>query len=385
MIGADRHGRSASEANGTPADLTLLIEDEGLVTRFGRPVPDIAALERRLDALASAVQQQGKRLHVARFDGAATSPEPIGNARVMALCGNESTRDRLLERQIPAYQLVDRRSNDHRRLPVIEAERVVQEALRLPVPRPMSDEDRRGHLLTMPVAEAPGIIGNEPEMLAQDPRADWLVLGETQVTYVESDALADRFGSAGGQVLAPEIALGELQVSAFGIFTAERMLFEAPDAARVAALDGEALPWQACRRGHFTRESASEFRNEPVETYRMVYGDDLRVFARRYCASSTHRIVAILGGDAGIGQEIVEEVAYGLQEAGIPAALVWIAGANGPDYLPRFLWDSELHNLAAIALCGCPDASYGPPWAVKVRVPNNPDAIVGSLREAYSG
>ena len=76
-------------------------------------------------------------------------------------------------------------------LVLVEAERVIAEALRLPTPRPMSDESRTGSLLACEVTGVTDALERARAAMQDDPRSDWLVIGNTMLLYTESEELEE--------------------------------------------------------------------------------------------------------------------------------------------------------------------------------------------------
>lgn len=221
--------------------ITLAVEIDGLVQRFGRLVPDTAAL---LDRIAVLRAQAGGDLKVVlvrfgadRPEGVASDIDSLGlgsarnalNAEIAALPhgtnlagltgrrtmlfgGSEHSVGLALATGLPAYVVSDRRLPDHRRLFLGEADRMIAEALRRPVPRPMSDETRTGIVLALEGGSAKRVRARGLELLRLDPRADWLQLGPRQVVYTEIEEVADRLSREGAQLVARDIHLGALAI-----------------------------------------------------------------------------------------------------------------------------------------------------------------------------
>ena len=219
-----------------PEHVTVAVEVDGLLQRFGRLVPDTAALIHRLGRF-----QQAGGLQVLLFriggDEAALrddldwlgmgtrygAPEPtvVADARELAartgsrtivFAGREQTAREMLASGLPSYVVSDRRAPDHRLLPIVEADRVAAESIRVPVPRPMSDQTRRGMLLSIAVASPEEARAHGLDALRLDPRADWLTLGENQIFYVELPAAADWLRSAGAAQIGADVALGAVSI-----------------------------------------------------------------------------------------------------------------------------------------------------------------------------
>ncbi|MBR0820271.1 hypothetical protein [Bradyrhizobium liaoningense] len=215
--------------------LRLVLDVHGLLQRFGKVVPDGAALlaqlyrvgERlatsksdrtleiyllsyapigrvaearsslldelnRLDLMSSVTRLGAEPLLVdTAADLKALTSDPTHSRRmgVMLMSGRNRPVAEALAAGIPAYVLSDQHLYGIEQLVLVEAERVIAEALRLPTPRPMSDESRTGSLLACEVTDVTDALERARAAIQDDPRSDWLVIGGTMLLYVESEEL----------------------------------------------------------------------------------------------------------------------------------------------------------------------------------------------------
>lgn len=334
-----------------------------MASRFGRLVPDIQGLTSRLSAFSSQAATCGRTLDVHMGTHLQVLGEHQG--RTMAFCGRESTQKELLERGIPSYILTDRRERDHRRLVVTEADRVVAEALGVAVPRPMSDETRRGFLLACIVKGADRARAQGASALAIDTRADWLLLGDTMLLYCEQPELVEEVRSHGGRVIAADVKLGEVALTSDGVSWRDAVVLESAVASTLK--EERAIEWLACRRAVLGQPIGAQANVGPPVVFHEEPG--LRVVAYPYADCQTEDVIAIL--DAGDDCSIPEDFGLALRKAGIASAVLWITGEQAkPSSLRRFLWDSELNNVALVALEDPTADTPTPPWARHLRLLN---------------
>jgi hypothetical protein len=215
----------------------LVLDVYGLLQRFGKVVPDGAALLAQLyrvgERLAASKSDRTLEVYLlsyAPIDGVAEArsslldelnrlelmssvtrlgAEPLlvdtaadlkaltfdsAHSRrmgVMLMSGRNRPVAEALAAGIPAYVLSDQRLPGVEQLVLVEAERVVAEALRLPTPRPMSDESRTGSLLACEVTGVTDALERARAAMQDDPRSDWLVIGNTMLLYTESEELEE--------------------------------------------------------------------------------------------------------------------------------------------------------------------------------------------------
>ena len=283
--------------------MRLVLDVDGLLHRFGRPVAEAGALLEQIAQLRSLIASRrpdpGLEVYVARFvlgaqaDAVRTGldedlrrldlfdqvavlgsrPLVLGSAAelaepevwpgtedgtgVMLMSGRRHPVGEALARSVPAYVLSDRRRERRpEELPIVEAERVVAESLRLPTPRPMSDEARVGTLLSLAVANRADARAQVRSATREDPRADWIIIGDRLVLYTESADLERRLMTEAKTLrLRAGVRKTMLAVTPLGAPTPGELLFAGLSYAVVLRREGEAagplIAWADARRRAF--------------------------------------------------------------------------------------------------------------------------------------
>ena len=211
----------------------LALDVDGLLQRFGRAVPDgdalLAELSRIRHRLSAPTAERNLEIYLLRFVSRGSSDEsntrliddlrsldllsriealgaetlvldaaadlsalasaPSGRMGVMLMSGRHQPVAEALRAAIPAYVLSDRRLTGVEQLSVVDAGRVIAEGLRLPTPRPMSDETRKGFLLAVKIVDITDIRARVRAAMRHDPHADWIVIGSTMLLYGEDEEL----------------------------------------------------------------------------------------------------------------------------------------------------------------------------------------------------
>lgn len=223
----------------------VLLDEDGLLQRFGRPDPDaagfVAALERLQAGLArrprpraasdvERARQHALSLDVAavRFTGstAVSRGESVSELPLRVLDGvwdltpgdlfftASHTRLATARRhEVIAHAVGLERLDDDRVVDVSEAPRLVEEALRVPTPRPRSPATRRGGLVAIPVGSHAEARAEALEAVRTDPHADWTHLGDHLLLYTEDPDLEDELAERpGADRLSYAVARGDIVV-----------------------------------------------------------------------------------------------------------------------------------------------------------------------------
>jgi hypothetical protein len=211
----------------------LVVDLDGLLQRFGRRVPDAVGLVARAVNLrawrATAASGSTLDISVVRFrdrgneeqgraelmqdwarlgladevrefgleplllDGsAALQRMAAAGSGVMLMSGRHAPVSDALASGIPAYVVSDRRQRSPEQLPVVDAERVLAESIRLPTPRPVAADSRSGSVLAIPISDVADARRHAEAAIREDARADWIVLGDHLLLYTENDESARR-------------------------------------------------------------------------------------------------------------------------------------------------------------------------------------------------
>lgn len=204
--------------------IRVLLDEDGLLQRFGRPDPDAVGLVEVLGRLqaglarrprpraASETERTRQRVlsievaAVRFFAGGTTSDGESVTGLPLHVLDEDSdlaagdlyfttSHTRLvaaLRRDVTAYvvglePVASERSVDFSTVP-----RLVEEALRLPTARPRSQATRRGGLLAISVTSKVQARSEALEAIRVDPNADWVQLGDHLLLYTEDPDLEDR-------------------------------------------------------------------------------------------------------------------------------------------------------------------------------------------------
>lgn len=204
--------------------IRVLLDEDGLLQRFGRPNPDAVGLVEVLGRLQAGLarrprpraasetertRQRALSIEVAavRFfaDGTTSDGESATGLPLHVLDEDSdltagdlyftTSHTRLaaaLRRDATAYvvglePVASERSVDFSTVP-----RLVEEALRLPTARPRSQATRRGGLLAISVTSKVQARSEALEAIRVDPNADWVQLGNHLLLYTENPDLEDR-------------------------------------------------------------------------------------------------------------------------------------------------------------------------------------------------
>lgn len=397
-------GASPGEALiGRPTDglaLTLVIEVDGLLQRFGRAVPDGVALLEGIARLRAQAAAGKARLEIvlARFGsaectrlendlttlGLAPLMERLGaggrlfadgatlavpGERVMLFAGRWTPARQALALGMPAYLVGDRREGDHRQLAIEEAPRVLAESLGLAVPRPMSPNSRRGSLIMLPPAGPADRQARGTDLLRHDLHADWFALGQHQIVYVENGEVTASLLVGGGTLLASQVRLAEVGLARPGECVRRGETLFVHDGFRLGQFEGEGAPWRMIRRASLAPDTlaaietagpaipgptaallASQFGpwHGPAPTLADDAGFDIP-FAR-YVATPTNGtdagpILAFVA-DKGSAAALRAFAASMERHPDRCAAIFCRATVPPQEAIRRILWDQELNRLA---------------------------------------
>ncbi|WP_341887207.1 hypothetical protein [Variovorax sp. YR752] len=257
--------------------LNLVIEVEGLVRRFGRLDPDVQSMLQRLatirtwakpphtclemslarfggDADVSASQGDGSMTAVEATTLLMNDPRDLAalagaEAGVMLLTAFDDHARSAIDAGVPAYQVGDHAQFLHSALHPRDVPRVLSEALRLPVPRPLPDAARRGTLVSIPDEGPQAARARGAAALRLDPRADWLTLGTQQVLYLEDEAaISAALGAPHARRVADGVALHKLALLSGG--QSRQASLVTSDGHRLIQSRAEAgeAPWAQSRR-----------------------------------------------------------------------------------------------------------------------------------------
>jgi hypothetical protein len=319
---------------------------DGLLERFGRPVPDavaIAAALRRLDArLRGGPRRVDLAVESIRF-AAADPPAPEDDvaglparrvdapaalpAASLLFTASHSRCREAAEAGLAAYVVGLGVPAQERGLGFTDVPRVVEESLRLPTARPMAAGVRTGGLLAIPAADPGAARARILDVVRVDANADWVTLGDVLVLYTEEPDLEDRLAAEDGVerlsygVNQQRLAV-DLDRESQGA-PGENVLLRRPGLA-LREVDGDAatagagaLSWQQARRRVF-RGSASP--PAPGPSPAPPSSEDFRAALRKYEALT-----------AEAAREAADEPAQAML-----AALRKLAGpAAAPDLLRR--------------------------------------------------
>ena len=392
-----------SEENTDPARIgvvLLAVEMDGLIQRFGRLVPDTAGLLERIAEIRREAIPPHPRLEVllTRFgdadprvlrdelaalgldvavralqadtvilDGAADlSRLAVPNTGVMLLCGREQDARAAIQAGVAAYLVSDRPPVEHWHLLLREAPRVISEAMRLAVPRPIPDSARTGMLIAVPEGDPAAARDRGTASLLLDLHSDWMTIGDTQILYVEEgDASTALLACPGARRLAKDVRLGSLSV-ATGRSTRSAAVFASGQFSLNSSAQPGDLRWEHVRRARLgarpssipspaeTPCSATGSVGEPgVEWLRPMLDFGLvdgksaspfRCIALPYATPFADRILALVLENGG-SNEATASFALRLRErlGGDAVLICW--GELEPS---RLLWEAERNQLRAI-------------------------------------
>lgn len=388
-----------------PEQVTIAIEVDGLLQRFGRLVPDTAALIHRLGELRRTDGSPALQILLFRIgrDEAALRDDlewlgiPAGyrapkqtvaadardlatksGSRTIFFVGREQTAREMLALGLPTYVVSDRLTSDHRLLPIVEADRVAAESIRVPVPRPMSEQTRRGMLFSIDASSPHETRARGIDALRLDSRADWLTLGENQILYVELPMAADWLRSAGALQIAADVPLGAISIlPAEGAQPDITPLARTPRHVLHLRQDGTPGNWRHERRtridapappnsgtdflpslrGH--RYGAGAGSSMPglgqldpvppaaVSQERGLDGDTLSSRMLPFLHPQIEAL-SVIWFDSGAEPHLSEFAAELARQAGLnEAVLIFKRQGSASESLQRLLWQQEENNLAA--------------------------------------
>ncbi len=226
-------------AVGNGAVVHLVVELDGLLERFGRVVPDAVAmlataghLRRRLktmprpprltvqavrfgaspgdEAGLAALRRKLSQLEpwsavgslaggaVVATDPSDLPPTASGPDRLILLTASHRWFQQAVAASMEAYHIGHSKPPEHRGLPFDEVPRILEEALRIPTARPMSQGTRTGGLVSIPTTGPADARARALAALLEDPTADWLTIGEDLILYTEQPDLEDRLSEQPG-------------------------------------------------------------------------------------------------------------------------------------------------------------------------------------------
>jgi hypothetical protein len=392
-----RHPDANEAAGGRIRTVRLALGVDGLIQRFGRPVPDVVALlDRIADLRARAARPPHPTIEVelVRFgagdvaglaaDLAALGLEPViaaleprtlvlasaaelasadPSTDVMLFAGREDEARAAIRARVPAYVVSDRPRRAHWHLAIVEALRVVAESVRLPVPRPISDAMRTGALVAMPERGLAEARARGTEALLSDAHADWVSIGGMQIFYTELKAATESLLSReGARLLAKRVNLSSLGLSDSRAQAAQGVPIFETGPYRLGDSDAAgALSWRQIRRGRFGGDTPSA----PVAEHPLpsvsgagrrggegtaldlgvidVEGEAARCFTLPYADRSTDGLLAVHADAHG------ERLALALQKR-LGGDAVLVCEGDGPTevLLDRVFWEAERNRLRAV-------------------------------------
>ena len=369
------------------------IHRDGLLERFGRPVPDGAALAaalRRLHArLGAGPRPVPFAVAAVRFDAttaaeveveglpleAVDAPERLPADGLLFTASHARCREAVAADRA-AYLVGLGVPPEERGLAFTDVPRILEEALRLPSPRPMAAAVRKGGLLAIPVAGPADARARALEVMRVDPNADWVTLGDSLVLYTEEPDLEDRLAEEPGvehlsygvnkQSLVVELEAG----GGDGGALLRRPGFALREAGgRAAGVAGAtALPWNRARRRIFAAgrqraaaappppPSAEDF-HAALQRYREPAAEAARSAADDPAEAMLAAIRRLAGAAAGADL---------LRRDGRPAALAWTAPYG----------DAAEHDELAVLVEDLPAARAGETGGV--------DGLAGAVAAALA-
>lgn len=367
----------------------MFVEFDGLAIRFGRVVPDIAALlelagrivdetigrDLKLEialarvgtsdrvALASEVQACGLADAIATSGialiavaSASDLVDPDPATAVMMLAGRAATAAASLAPGIPTWLTSDRPPADHRSLQLTEAPRVIREAARLAVPRTMPDSLHRGSVIALPIAGPGSARELGFQALRTDLRADWVVLGETQLFHSWDAILIEELIERGGRVLTDGAAREELALAPPGCGpNAGTVLIESNGYAFGLLTGAGTWPWQAVRRARFGASKVSRRRGAAQLAQPDQYGAAMNEdtsFMLGYANQDNDGVIVVQIDPGAVLPGSVASLARGLQQRFGGAAVLVAPGdcEDPPQALvdaSELIWQAERNSLFA--------------------------------------
>ena len=205
--------------------IRLLLHIDGLLQRFGRVVPDAIALLGSVDRLRArlgrgpwpvAIEPVAVRfadgteslstvldeLGLGPFDlptetrAAVDALAPPGDDEsLVLLSGNRRVYEEAWALGLDAYLVGLEPAEPSRGLAFGDIPRILEEKLRLPTARPMSNVARTGGLLAVTCADTAEARAQALEAMQADAQADWVILGNVLILYTEEPDYEDHLVS----------------------------------------------------------------------------------------------------------------------------------------------------------------------------------------------
>ncbi len=212
----------------------LLLMADGVVQRFGRLVPGTVALCAAVERLNARLERGSSadkvEVHVVRRQSGAGDPDPSdaealrfeiqsmgglsGRPRAHVISSFQGLRAQLRldpeavcvvftatqidfdgawAAELETYRIgFETAGVPSRAIPFDDAQRILEEKLRIPTARPMSRVDRTGGLLAIHCDSVDDAQRQAREAMTEDVHADWAILGTTLVLYTEEPDYEDR-------------------------------------------------------------------------------------------------------------------------------------------------------------------------------------------------
>lgn len=295
--------------------LRVLLHLDGLLVRFGRPVPDAVGLAAALRRLRGRLERGPRRgaleVEAVRFaaadgadggelgdgsDDAAGLPlrrlpgaEGLGGGSLLFTTSHARCAEALVG-GAEAWLVGLGVEPQERGTAFADAPRLVEERLRVPTARPVADAVRTGGLLAIPVGSAAAARRLALEAIAEDPGADWVQLAGALVLYTEEPDLEDRLASRPGverlsygvrrEDLALDLA-GAAEGGGEALWRQGGFRLRESTEADVPGSGEDTLLWDRARRrvfgdGETTGTGAPAAPPPRGEEYRRLYADHLR-------------------------------------------------------------------------------------------------------------
>jgi hypothetical protein len=280
---------------------------------------------------------------------------------VMLLAGCESEARAAIQASVLAYLISDRAPAEHWHLPVHETPRVIAEAVRLAVPRPVPDAARRGTLIVLPEESPSGTRARGIQALRVDLRADWVTIGEEQILYIEdARARALMLAVPGARELAENIRLQSLAIARGREGSPDIVFASGKYSLTIRALPGD-LRWEQVRRARLGAPSppptapsqpeplhglTEQMTDQSIERIKSMAhpGEPLRCEALPYGTESSDSITMLLL-DRDVDGPGATSFALRLRERLGGDAMLVCSDKAAPS---RALWQADRNRLRAI-------------------------------------